>query len=498
MINENKFIIGIDLGNFASTISYFDFNQNTIEVVDISGGYGKVSVPTVVSYNPSSRDWIFGEYAILNKGFGSDIIIENIISSLGKDVTYNIDGEIFTLDIILSKFILFLLDNIKNINPNAIIDGIVVSISSSTNEKIIQDVKRAFKLAGVYDLLFKIVSDKECIMKSYFYENDIIGDKILIIDYSNRQVRASIYKIEENAKIKCIKTVLNEEIGQQKLYEVTKDIITKKFLEETGKIELTEYEKNNLESFAYQQFDSIFQKQSLTDVKLYYNFFYPPFQKTITKQELFDIIDYFEREINIFFNGLFRSIHIREDEIKNVILSGGGIEIDFVHKYIKSRFNIENTFKGKSKKFISNGACLIACQELGVLPKTKMYIEDLEQISYNIGIIIKDENDVKFETFVYKDSFIWQTFDKKVFLIEDKKVSFDIALDDGNLKILKNISFNVDEYEQFLNRDIKTIRFLIYVEFINNKEIIFYIEDFGFGEIFPKTQFKKQFNINLN
>ena len=35
MINENNFIIGIDLGNLTSTVSYFDFNQMGIDVVDI-------------------------------------------------------------------------------------------------------------------------------------------------------------------------------------------------------------------------------------------------------------------------------------------------------------------------------------------------------------------------------------------------------------------------------------------------------------------------------
>ena len=133
MINENKFIIGIDLGNLTSTISYFDFNQMDIEVVDISGGYGKVSVPTVVSYNIDTEDWIFGEYAILSKGFGNELIIENIIDNLGKGLTYTINDKNISLTLVLSKFILFLIENIKNINPNANIEGIVLSTSSYTN-----------------------------------------------------------------------------------------------------------------------------------------------------------------------------------------------------------------------------------------------------------------------------------------------------------------------------------------------------------------------------
>ncbi|WP_317368435.1 DUF5716 family protein, partial [uncultured Tyzzerella sp.] len=494
MINENKFIIGIDLGNLTSTISYFDFNQMDIDVVDISGGYGKFSVPTVVSYNMDTEDWVFGEYAILNKGFGNEIIIENIIENLGKDITYNAKGKSISLILCLSKFIIFLIENIKNINPNACIEGIVLSTSSYANEDIIE----AFKLAGMEHLLLKIANDKECILKSYFYENDVIGDKIIIIDYSNRQIRASIYQIEEEGKIKCIKTAFNDSIGQQRVFNITKNLITRKFLEETGKIDLTEYEKNNLDSFVYQQFDIIFQRPILSDIKLYYNFFYPPFQKVISKQELFDIISFFENELNIFFNNLFESICIKENQIKNIILTGGGIEIDFIHKYIKSRFNIDKNFKGKAKRFISDGACIIACQEMGILPKTKMYIEDLDQIKNNIGIIINDFDKTRFEPFVYKGSFIWQKFDKKVFLINNKNIEIDIfSEENNNFKILEKLKIDLSIYDDFVDRDIKTIRFLVYVEFKNYKEMIFNIEDFGFGEIYPKTDFKKQFTINL-
>ncbi len=175
------------------------------------------------------------------------------------------------------------------------------------------------------------------------------------------------------------------------------------------------------------------------------------------------------------------------------------MEIDFIHKFIKSRFNLEKNFKGKSKRFISDGACIIACQQLGVLSKDKMYIEDLDQVKYNIGIFIEENEKEKFEPFIFKGSFIWQKFNKKVFsLTDDKNIEIKIALEENsNFKNIEKININLDEYSQFNNRNIKTIRFLIYMEFKNSKELIFNIEDFGFGEIYPKTDFKQQFIINI-
>lgn len=499
--DENNFIIGIDLGNLTSTVSYFDFNQMMIDIVDASGGYGKISIPTVVSYNLDSEDWIFGEYALLNKGFGNDIIFENIVENLGKDLEYTINNKKIKLNYILSKYLLFLFENIKNINPNSEIEGIILS-TSSLSENSIKDIKEAFKLANLEKKLIKIVDDKECILKKYFYENQLdesqlIGEKILIVDYGNRQMRAYIYEMIEKGKLRCLKTVLKNDIGQNRIYNITKNLITNKFLEETGKKELTIYEQNQIDIFTYQQFDLIFYRKNIVDTKLYYNFHYPPFQKIITKEEIFTIISYFEQEINLFFNEFFKDINISEKEIENLILTGGGIEIDFINKLIKSRFSSDKNFKGKAKRDISDGACIIACQELGIIPNVYFEIEDLNKIKNNIGIFINKFGEDKFLPLIYKDNFIWQESKKQIFNLEtEEKLDFNIYIEKekGEYTPIKKIEIDLPEE---LKRDKKTVRFAIEMKFNNANETVFKIEDFGFGDIFPKTDFKKEFLINI-
>ena len=496
-MNENNFIIGIDLGNFSSTVSYYDFNQKKLDIIDASGGYGKISIPTVVSYSLDSSDWIFGEYAILNKGFGNDIIFENIVENLGKDFYYFINDEKIKTAFILSKFLLFLLENIKNINPNGKITGIVLSISSIFSEKLIDEINEAFKLAQLDKQLIKIVTDKECLLKKYIFDNKLENDKIFIIDYSNRQLRLYIYEIGKNGNLKCIKTAFKNELGQHKIYNITKDLIIEKFLGETGKFHITPQEEKNLDIFAYQHFDYIFQKANISDVNLYYNFHYPPFKKIITKEEIFNIILYFEQEINLFFNKFFKDINILEKDIKNLILTGGGIEIDFIHKFIKSRFSLNQNFKGNSKRLISDGACIIACQEKGILPKNYIEIEELNKLKNNIGIFINNNFKDEFFPLIYKNTFILQENKKQIFNLDKlKNLDFNIYKEEnGNYIPIKNIKINLPEN---LKRDIKTIRFIMEMQFIKENEILFTIEDFGFGDIFPKTDFKKEFLININ
>lgn len=495
-MNENNFIIGIDLGNLTSCISYYDFNQKSLDIVDASGGYGKFNIPTIVSYNTDSKDWVFGEYALLNKGFSNDIIFENIIENLGKDYKYIFNDEQFELCYILSKFLLFLLENIKNINPNAKIIGIVLSVSSYISKKSIDEIIKSFELANLKNQLIKIVDEKECILKEFFFNNLINKDKILLIDYNYNKMEIFLYQISNNNKLICLKSAFKKELAQSNIFNAIKNLIIKKFMDYTKLINLNSTQHANLENFCLQQFDFIFKKNKITDIKLYYNFYYPPFQQTISKEEIFDIILYFEKEINVFFNHFFQNSQVNEKDIKNFALVGEGIEIDFIHKLIKSRFSIEKNFKNKAKRIVSDGACIIACQEKNILPKDYIQIEDLNILKNDIGIFIKNEFENVFFPLIHKNTSILQETKKTIFnLLYLQNLDFDIYIKKNQQYIsIKNIKL---ELPNSLKRDLRTIRFLLQIKFINVNQLLFSIEDFGFGEIFPKTDFKKEFLINL-
>ena len=57
-LDESHFVLGLDLGDAMSTIAYFDPLHKAPEVIDISGGYGKASVPTVMQFAPETKEWI--------------------------------------------------------------------------------------------------------------------------------------------------------------------------------------------------------------------------------------------------------------------------------------------------------------------------------------------------------------------------------------------------------------------------------------------------------
>jgi len=82
--DEANFIVGLDLGNDTSAIAYYDMVRGQPELIDLSGGYGKPAVPTVVQYVPETKEWVFGEYAVLNKGVGREVTLGGLLEKLGR------------------------------------------------------------------------------------------------------------------------------------------------------------------------------------------------------------------------------------------------------------------------------------------------------------------------------------------------------------------------------------------------------------------------------
>ena len=133
--DETKFFIGLDLGNSDSALSFFDFNGNRVEQLDISGGYGKSSMPTVVQYIKDTDEWVFGEYALMNKPLSNSVTFDNLISGLGKKNCYTIDKKVMSHSFILSLYIKEILGNEKNINPKEEIIGIAFSVSHMNKDE---------------------------------------------------------------------------------------------------------------------------------------------------------------------------------------------------------------------------------------------------------------------------------------------------------------------------------------------------------------------------
>lgn len=503
IIDETKFILGLDIGNSTSSISYFDFNRALPDLIDISGGYGKASIPTVVQYINDTGEWVFGEYAVLNRGLADEITFDNLIDNIGKKMYYDVGDRSVSHAYILSLFLKEIIGNIKNINPNADLVGIVASVPSYMNEDAKDEFFSAFKMAGYEKSLIKFISDRECLLQNYCFNKDIKDENILIIDFGDRSIRGGIYKtekIENKINVNSISSVFDHNMSMNKIYEQVVNLFTNYYKEETKTNIINEQTKNQIESFAYQHKDLLFQNINNKKFKLYFNFAYPPFQKTINEEDVKSLVEPFKEILNSFLLNVFeKTMKIKEKmehkDINTVLCSGGGFEMVWIRSVLEEYFPQSNIIISKNtKSTISQGACICASSILGVINDNNISVNDSHQLDFDIGLKINKIN--KFIPLIEKNSFWWQTHIGKKFIVNSSTENpFKIELfkrnEQGEIIHFYNI-----ELTDMPVRPKGTTQIFINIDFESYDKIVLSIEDYGFGTLFPKSDYYKEFVIN--
>ena len=480
-----KFIIGVDLGNSRAAVAYYDINTKKPTVFDVSGGYSKASVPVAVEYIPENDEWIFGEYAVLNRPVGGEVIFEDIIENMGEGKLYQIGSKTVSLCYVLSLFLKELIGSVKNINPKAQICAVYVSAPPYMTQKAKDEIKKAFFMAGYENSFMGFADERECVISQYF-ESEHRQNRLLLLDYGERSIRGNLFSFkEENDKIiaECDLSLFDKKGGTREIYAKLANLFESYYIENNEKSFLTEYEKKEMSIFAYEHNDLFLNRYNKSGIKLYYNFCCPPFKKVVSKAEMDSFVKPFELRLK-------RFLKTFQNEDCDILAFGGGFEQLWAKSAARETLGDYNAV-GAAACIIACGACIIACRELGIVKGLKIEIYDKQQIKEEIGIIVGED---KFISLCEKNTFWWQEQKKKYFIIDDS------GDEDYRLEIFKNtksglVRVSVLNLDGLRKNGKKTVRLAMQIIYESCEKAKIQIKDIGFGEIEKSTGFDKSFAI---
>lgn len=509
-LDETQFILGIDLGDSTSSICYFDVNRKIPEIIDISGGYGKANMPTVVQYIPQSREWVFGEYAILNKGMGNDITFSSLVSKLGKKEYVEIDHKLESVVSILSLYLKELINNCKNINPKAEIAGIVVSLPSYISDDGKEELLRCFSLIGYDRKILDFVTDRECIFANYYFGKSPVKENVLVLDYGSRELRGSLYEVLPDGKAVNINTLsylYDKNIGSANFESKINEIFIDMYSEntKTPKESIPYQILEQISVFSYQHKDIIFQRSIFNkDVKLYFNFAYPPFQCSFSKKDSEEFINPFKESLKDFLSNLFKNNIKKEDtpidfgDIDTVICAGGGFEMLWIKEAINDFFPDSHIIRFKnSKASIAEGASILAASYLEAYETFELNISDELQLKEDIGIFILKNESRKFIPIIEKNCFWWQG-NKAVRIIVNEKTEEELEIElfrrnsEGKILTLTNLKI-----KDVAKRPKGALKLELSLSLENIGLLKARVMDLGFGEFFQSTGLKEEYYISL-
>ncbi|MCL2197392.1 MAG: DUF5716 family protein [Defluviitaleaceae bacterium] len=494
--DEAYYIIGLDIGNDSSAIAFYNLAENSAEAIDLSGGYGKPSIPTVMQYIPETKEWVFGEYAVLNAGAGT--VFSSMLARMGRFDYLDVGGRSLSVAGVFALFIKEMLASVKNINPKAEIVGIVVSVPAYFSAQAHEELTRVFKQAGYEKELIALVPDRECVLAHHYQAPPKTPENALLLDIGSRELRGGLYSVAEKdggISVVSLSSVFDSEIS---LSFLTKDInaLFGSFLSDDG--EVASNLKEQLKAFTYQHKDILFQKNIRTKPqKLYYNFVYPPVQHTLTNERVQELIAPYNKRFNRFIGDVMaKSLSgkaFAPAQIDTVLCVGGGFDMLWAKEAVASIFPKERVKFYKNPKMITaEGAACIAARELGIID-TPLAIEDKHQLTNDIGL----SDGKNFLTLIERNGFWWQQHPSKLFLV-NSAVEGEISLDIAELSPTGDgRTVSKMQLDGLPPRPKGVTRLEVSPTFHSNTELTIKITDMGFGDLFPKSNYAREFLVKI-
>ena len=488
--DESYYLIGLDIGNDSTAIAYFNAATGKPETIDLSGGYGKPSIPTVIQYVSDTKEWVTGEYAVLNQGGGQTFT--RLLERMGKNEYVDVGGRLVSLASVFAIFVKEVLLNIKNINPKAEIVGIMATVPAYFSDGQKTEYEKVFKLAGFEKELIGFASDRECVVAKHLYENEPKDEQILILDFGSRELRGGLYELSVSANetlCSCMSFYFDDSISMENIDREAYKLF-ESFLGKSLKSEYAE----QMAGFHFQHKDMLFQKNIREKpLKLYFNFMYPPAEHILTHQMADRLIKPFERKIVAFVNDFFAKSATTQNEVAEVICVGGGFEMLWARELVIGLFQGGVNFQKSPKLVNAAGAGVLAAIHAGLWDYS-FKLQDSQKFDVDFGLY----DGVNFITLAHAGSFWWQKRVPVLIHVQKEVVGalelcFAKKNKAGEVDAIKNV---VLEGLPARPKGVTCLKFTI--NFVSNTECVLEVSDQGFGELFPKEDYAMKFELRFD
>ena len=243
--NTSKLVVGYDLGNLVSQISYSFLEDAEPETLSTVAGGENYNIPTVLAKRLNVNQWFCGKDAIKAAKDGDGILVENLVSLARAGEPVTIDGNIFEPAAMLALFMKRTMSLLTMVAPIEKIDVFVVTVDELDRD-MVEILNRA--VAGIGLKTDKIYFQSH--MESFYYymisqPRELWIHQVLLYDFVGKNLKS--YRLECNKRTTPIdafidtqeyETVVREELPEEEAErEMAADRLDKKFLrvvEETG------------------------------------------------------------------------------------------------------------------------------------------------------------------------------------------------------------------------------------------------------------------------
>jgi len=450
---EDWYIIGIDLGTTNSVISYWDGTAGRPQPIDISNGFGKIPMPSVVQFredDPDGGEWVIGEEAYRSMKIYPENTIRSIKRKMGTNETVSINGKRYLPEDISAKILSELAEHVKSQNPKAEIAGVVVSVPYDFDDAAKKATMRACELAGLKDLLICLIEEPKAAALAYNFKRRLVQDeRILVFDFGGGTLDITIFHVVERDANRIKLQVISE--GGEAFHggDNIDEIILEKccaFIKNKTNQNKEDISPDNQAELVMKAREA---KERLSGIKMFripFTFCIPPFVEQLTREDFeAQIGQFIEKTRKLVLKALREAYTgaLSPDRMDRVLLEGGSCQMPWVKDMLADIFNDPGRIYASETPAldISLGATYYAAMKMGLLSHPDMEAEKLTvefevTVPHDIGFEVINANRRSFFTMIRRGTTYSLAKKSKVFTLSGDSAEEMTAL---NLKILERV-----------------------------------------------------------
>jgi len=515
---EDWYILGIDLGTTNSVISYWDNTTGRPEAIDVSNGFGKIPLPSVVQYrqDENNEEWVIGEEAYRSMKIYPETTVRSIKRQMGTNTTVRLGGKDYLQEEISAKILTELVSHAQNLNPKAEIAGLVVSVPYDFDDAAQKATMRACEIAGLADKLICLIKEPNAAALAYNFRHQLTkGERIMVFDFGGGTLDITLFNVAERddarIKIQVISQGGDAEHGGDDvdaiLIEACGDFIYNK----TGQPASDLAVENQVELIARAREA----KERLSGVQRFripFTFCIPPFVEQLTREEFHNLIKPFIDKTRKLVLKALRETYtgsLTPGDIDRVLLEGGSSQMPWVREMLLDIFSDESKIYSSERPAldISLGATYYAAMKMGLLAhpdveSEKINVEFEVTVPHDIGLEIAGGAKKSFFPMIRRGTSYLLAKKSHVFTLSGNTVEEMTSL---GLRILERIQQD-DPFEACKLIGEVSIKGLperpsgktkLRITLMVEEEgglVRGMVEDVGFGDDFPSSGFKELFD----
>jgi molecular chaperone DnaK len=390
---EDWYVLGIDLGTTHSVISYWDNAGRRPEPIDISNGFGKIPLPSVVQYREDEAlaEWVIGEEAYRSMKIYPGTTVRSIKRKMGTDETVVLGRTAYLPEDIAAKILQELVSHAQGMNPKAEVAGLVVSVPYDFDDAAKKATMRACEIAGLSDKLICLIEEPKAAALAYNFRHQLKQDeKILVFDFGGGTLDITLFHVTERDDARIKLQVISEGgeayHGGDNIDEMLLSQCYTYIKEKTGQGPGGIAPENQVEMIVRAREA----KERLSGVKAFripFTFCIPPFVEQITRDQFHALIKPFIEKTRKMVLKTLRETYtgsLTAQDIDRVLLEGGSSQMPWVKEMLAEIFNDDNKIYTSERPAldISLGATYYAAMKMGLLSQP---MNDIESEHPRIG-----------------------------------------------------------------------------------------------------------------